>query len=87
MARTLLLSGNMNTFVDGWPVYLKASASSGHPAPDVAPMSRIPVRFFQFSILRAQCAAILLHELVSVSIDDSFSFLGVGISMFSCLST
>jgi len=50
----------MNTFVDGCPVYLKSSASSGLSAPDVAPVSYIPVRALRFAIFLAQCAAILL---------------------------
>jgi hypothetical protein len=73
VARTLLLSGSMKIFVDGCPVYSKSSASSGLPAPDVAPVSRIPVRALRFAIFHAQCAAILL--LGPDSIADRFSFL------------
>ena len=73
VARTLLLLGSMNTFVDGCPVYSKSSASSGLPAPDVAPVSNIPVRDLRFAIFLAQCAAILL--LGPDGITDRLSFL------------
>jgi hypothetical protein len=63
----------MKTFVDGCPVFSKSSASSGLPAPDVAPVSKIPVRALRFAIFLAQCAAILL--LGPGSITDIFSFL------------
>jgi hypothetical protein len=63
----------MKTFVDGCPVFSKNSASSGLPAPDVAPVSNIPVRALRFAIFLAQCAAILL--LGAGSIADRFSFL------------
>ena len=66
VARTLLLLGSMNTFVDGCPVYSKSSSSSGLPAPDVAPVSNIPVRDLRFAIFLAQCADILLLDPDSV---------------------
>jgi hypothetical protein len=42
------LSGNMNVFFNSLPVSSKASLSSSGAAPDVAPVSRIPVFFSLF---------------------------------------
>jgi hypothetical protein len=50
----------MKTFVDGYHMFSNSSASSGLPAPDVAPVSKMPVRALRFAIFLAQCAAILL---------------------------
>jgi hypothetical protein len=63
----------MKTFVDGCPMFSKSSASSGLPAPDVAPVSNIPVRALRFAIFLAQCAVILL--LGPDTITDRFFFL------------
>jgi hypothetical protein len=39
----------MNTFVDGWPVYSKAFASSGRPAP--VHVARIPMEAVDMCML------------------------------------
>jgi hypothetical protein len=51
----LVLSGSMNTLLDGRPVSWKQSISFSAPAPDVQPVSKMPVRFaifcFHFSAI------------------------------------
>ena len=67
VALFVCLSGNMNVFFDSSPVSSKASSSSSGAAPDVAPVSRIPV-FCSLLLItfHAQCAATLLTGLVTV---------------------
>ena len=55
VAFIFVLSGSMNTLLDGRPVSWKQSMSFSAPAPDVQPASKMPVRFaifcFHFSAI------------------------------------
>jgi hypothetical protein len=56
-----------NVFFDSLPISSKASSSSSGAAPDVTPVSRIPVfRSLLLITFCAQCAATLLTGLVAV---------------------
>ncbi len=55
VAFIFVLFGSMNTLLDGRPVSWKQSMSFSAPAPDVQPVSKMPVRFaifcFHFSVI------------------------------------
>ena len=63
----------------------EATLSSTGAAPDVAPLSKMPVfRAHLFSTLRSQCAATLLPGRVSVKTDITFD---VGVVVLDSISS
>ncbi len=86
------LSGNMKILVDDSPVSTKHSASVSGAAPDVAPVSKIPVLpRCLLCVFRAQCAATLLvGPMVDVTVMAKSALVCCCLSEFdlsSCSST
>jgi hypothetical protein len=92
------LSGNMKVFVDASPVSTKHSSSSSGAAPDVAPVSSMPIlrssmpilRSVRLLIFRSQCAATLLvgpMSVVAFIAQSTLVFVSSDSDFSSCSST
>jgi len=76
VALHVLLSGNINVFLEDCPVSMRSGSSSAGAAPEVAPESRKANRLnFLLCSFRAQCAATLLGGFTVTIADMAFSLL------------
>jgi hypothetical protein len=84
VAFIFVLSGSMNTFLDGRLVLWKQSALCLAPAPNVQPMSRIPDLFFSFLFHFAAILFCHLGACKSVTADKRCSAFVCSMSLSSC---